>query len=461
MKTLAFFLSLCLSTLIVPAQVVTVTFNATGEASGIDWIQATNLNSNVSVTLPGSAKLNLIYVGPHSPESGVSDIETVSIEAAVYPNPSQGTAQVAFRVDRQQYARLTVCNMGGQVVAQTECEVDAGQNEFRVNFPDAGTYYITVTTPTGTTVVKAISTGSGGPGGTLVHSGSGSADGRLFIQTGLKGSSGNYELNMTEGDVILFRCSSGTLTTLIADSPKRSRDYEVRFVECQDPSGRNYPTVTINGQTWMAENLAWLPAVSPPTEGYIDQPAYYVYGNRESNPALARASENYQAYGALYNWSAARKACPTGWKLPSDADFIYLERSLGMIKDEVKLNSWRTSGMVGCKMKETGTEHWVSGNNSPGNLSGFSALPGGYVAIATGNPHKSANAGNESHRINFAKLGFCSHFWTSTAVDKNWAVSRRLGCLEDGVERNPGIKSFGYSVRCVKDEAVPDVVKDN
>ena len=41
--------------------------------------------------------------------------------------------------------------------------------------------------------------------------------------------------------------------------------------------------------------------------------------------------ENCKKYGRLYTWEAAKKACPKGWHLPSDAEWKILMNKMGGI----------------------------------------------------------------------------------------------------------------------------------
>ena len=86
--------------------------------------------------------------------------------------------------------------------------------------------------------------------------------------------------------------------------------------------------------------------------GSDDVPYYYVYGYDGTNVSEAKSSENYDVYGALYNWEASKISCPNGWHLPSDEEWMELETGLGM--NEADLNKSgvvRESGKIGKKLK--------------------------------------------------------------------------------------------------------------
>lgn len=85
--------------------------------------------------------------------------------------------------------------------------------------------------------------------------------------------------------------------------------------------GKQYKYKLIGSQTWMIENLAYLPAVSPHSTSSFDQPQYYVYGFDGLDVNAAKATNNYMQYGVLYNWLAAEQSCPNGWHLPSDEEW--------------------------------------------------------------------------------------------------------------------------------------------
>lgn len=201
---------------------------------------------------------------------------------------------------------------------------------------------------------------------------------------------------------------------------KMTRALKGTFVDSRD--GTEYKTIKIGNQTWMAENLKYLPSVVPSATGSETDPYYYVYGYQGTDVATAKATTNYQNYGVLYNWTAATTACPAGWHLPSDAEYKTLEKYLGMTEAEANLTGWRgTTEGVGTKLKSGGS-------------SGFNALMSGYRY--TGG--------------SFNNMGSYTHFWSSAASGSS-AWRRDLGTSYSTVYRSTSSKASGFSVRCIRD----------
>ena len=72
------------------------------------------------------------------------------------------------------------------------------------------------------------------------------------------------------------------------------------------------------------------------------------------------------------NPSHVKGAAPTGWNIPSKAEWMELVTYLGGLN------------IAGGKMKETGTSHWKAPNTGATNECGFTALPGGVRDFAMG-----------------------------------------------------------------------------
>jgi uncharacterized protein (TIGR02145 family) len=182
----------------------------------------------------------------------------------------------------------------------------------------------------------------------------------------------------------------------------------------------------------MIKNLAYLPAVSPSSIGSGSSPHYYVYGYEGNSTEDAIAMDYmYDDYGVLYNWEAAKTACPEGWHLPSDAEWKTLEMYCGMSPLEVDAQDLRFSGRVGMKMKSTlgWNRNYQDGSSGNGdNSSGFTVLPGGSRDNSPG----------------FLYQGDVAFFWSSDA----WV--RAMSSSDDGVLRKSDFYGNGFSVRCIK-----------
>ena len=203
------------------------------------------------------------------------------------------------------------------------------------------------------------------------------------------------------------------------------------FTDARD--GNVYRTVTIGNQVWMAENLKYLPGVVGPEAGSITTPYYYVNNYNGLIVSEAKALNNYNTYGVLYNWPAAmagelssetnpsgvQGVCPDGWHLPSPAEWQELINFVG----------------VAAKLKEDGTNHWLLPNTGATDEFGFTALPGGARGI------------NDA----FSNPGEVGWWWTSRGSGESSANFYRLFYDLDISINFTNSRALGLSVRCVKD----------
>lgn len=192
------------------------------------------------------------------------------------------------------------------------------------------------------------------------------------------------------------------------------------FVDYRD--NHVYKWVKIGKQIWMAENLAYLPAVSLPSISSKDNPCYYVYGYDLTNVSQAKEKNSYKKFGVLYNWMASGKACPEGWHLPSDDEWLILSDYLG------------GKYVSGGKMKNV--NEWQKPNTGGSNISGFSALPGGYRYLDG----------------TFRLIGSYGYWWSSTerSGKGGWDIALAYNSAYIG-NSDEGLKEAGFSVRCLKD----------
>jgi uncharacterized protein (TIGR02145 family) len=175
------------------------------------------------------------------------------------------------------------------------------------------------------------------------------------------------------------------------------------FTDTRD--GKSYRKVAIGTQIWMAENLNYAAEGSK------------CYDNKE---------ENCAKYGRLYVWSAAVTACPAGFHLPNNAEWMELARGAGEEKE------------AGTNLKSA--EGWESEGGVPESTDkhGFSALPGGYGSYGVSG--------------DFCCAGSIGRWWSAT----DWIVALYAGVLEmrhnsERVDWFDIDKAYQFSVRCVQD----------
>lgn len=179
-----------------------------------------------------------------------------------------------------------------------------------------------------------------------------------------------------------------------------------------------YQFKTIGNNTWMTENLAYLPSVSPSTKFSKEDPYYYVYDYQGTDRSEAKASWFYKQYGVLYNLPAAMAACPNGWHLPdSDIEYNGLITAVGM--------------PAGKKLKATSgwSNHGIGDNSS-----GFAAMPGGKMT-------------EKGVFINTADAGY---FWTTTI--RSLSIVKALFYNSDDIVSVGSADEAGISVRCVRNK---------
>ena len=173
-----------------------------------------------------------------------------------------------------------------------------------------------------------------------------------------------------------------------------------KFVDKRD--GNEYRSITIDGVTWMAENLRFRPKTGA------------ICFNNDTN--------NIPGYGVLYAWESAVKACPTGWHLPSGDEF----RSLTNYYEQKE--TWR---------------------KIPSDPFSFGIQLGGM----------------QDYEGTFSEMDESAYYWSSTEYDKTNAeyfsfliidsmqiidISRK----EDISDIHGSEKSNKYSVRCTKQQPI-------
>ena len=203
--------------------------------------------------------------------------------------------------------------------------------------------------------------------------------------------------------------------------------------------GKVYKTVTIGDQVWMAENLNYADSVKTPSL----KGKSWCYNN---------VAANCDVTGRLYTWAAAMDSvktgcgfgstceiasanstgsstgsatlvqgiCPTGWHLPSQAEWSALFTAVG------------GSGTAGKVLKSQ--SGWYSNGNGT-DAFGFSALLAGLRYLDGF----------------FYDVGNYAYFWSSTEFNSYYAYYMDLYYIIVSARLGNNLKNYGFSVRCVKD----------
>lgn len=240
-------------------------------------------------------------------------------------------------------------------------------------------------------------------------------------------------LSPTSGVTALAVPGTATLRWTISNSPcaASTDDVVITTTSCftcgvdnliDSRDANSYQTVQIGTQCWMKENLNYTSANS------------WCYENNSSN---------CNTYGRLYTWDAVtggtssssnpsgvQGVCPSGWHVPSDAEWQQLEIYLGMDPSVANTTGWRGTDQ-GDQLKSTTL--WTAGGSAT-NTSGFSALPGGDRRTSG----------------TFLSLGDGGGWWSATE-DGSYAWRRYLIFSLATVGRHTVEKGDGYAVRCLRD----------
>ena len=244
-------------------------------------------------------------------------------------------------------------------------------------------------------------------------------DGKVEFQN-LKVSLSGDTLYLTNGNFVI-------IPGISAAQPKPTSSYGPNI---SDNDGNTYKTVYIGTQQWMAENLkvtkyndgTSIPNISDNTQwSNLTTGAWSYYNNDVANNAK---------YGKLYNWYAVspttngnKNVCPTGWHVPTDAEWTVLTDYLG------------GENVAGGKMKEVGTTSWNSPNTDATNTSLFTGLPGG----------------SRGYGGDYGSIGSYGIWWSSTELNTSFAWYRYLSNFFGNADRLNAYKKNGLSVRCLRD----------
>ena len=222
-----------------------------------------------------------------------------------------------------------------------------------------------------------------------------------------------------------------------------------------DYDGNSYNTIQLGNQCWMRENLRTThfsdgTAIALTSNEFSDEVPYRYYPDNMSSYVYP--------YGYLYNWravyvnndtnsssvpSGVQGLCPTGWHIPSYAEWdtlrLYLSSRSNYSCDQV-------TGQVGKAMASAigwnlaNGECYVGEYQMANNASGFDAYPAGLMIEPPG-----------QMPVFPRYFGVSAVFWSTTSQSnqykKTWQVCSASSTFSGTITN----KKSGASVRCLKD----------
>ena len=368
---------------------------------------------------------------------GLNDLISSPGELQVFqniPNPAGEKTKILIYLPESSNLSIEVSVLNGKQVASLNQELKRGYHSFLFTPQGAENYILTANCRTMRKSIKIVSTVTRhSQVCTLVYN---AAENETII---LKSSEMINKFKFTIGDLLDCKGYHNGISAPLQDAPLTNQTYTLNFSPTGTPCtgiltvsylGQTYNTVKIGTQCWFRENLN----IGTRIDGVLEQTDNGIIEKYCADDIDA----NCKIYGGLYQWnemmqyvttSGVKGICPSGWHVPTDADWTKLMAFLG------------GESLAGGKMKyagtfDAGTGLWAAPNSGASNNSGFTALP----------------AGGRTYNGSFNSLGFFTDFWSSTiGSNTETAWDRNLNYNYGNVYRSGFSMTYGFSCRCLKD----------
>jgi uncharacterized protein (TIGR02145 family) len=389
-----------------------VSFSGSGASTTVTSVKVENLTQGTNRTMNGSDILHLVAV-----ITGIEpDGDNIKNEISLSPNPMTDYSRMQFVLPETDETIITLHDLSGRKIVQARNFLSRGQHTYRIEGLDKGIYIVSISSNKYSIRGKLVCSNSDNNGAKIIYENATLTQEKISL---LKGTNGEIVMQYNPGDRLKLTGTSGNYSTVVTDVVTESKTITYNFIACSDAVTNNYSIVQIGTQTWMAENLnttQYNDGTDIPMGLYSLTPGFCWW----NNSTIADFT-----YGALYNWYAVNtgKLCPVYWHVPTDFEWLTLAVYLG------------GENVVGGKLKEILTSHWVDPNFAATNETGFTALPGGL------------NDGS------FRARGYAGYWWSSTEIPGgSYAYYRSLYNESAGVIKiYYMLRSYYFSVRCIKD----------
>ncbi|MBR3284968.1 MAG: hypothetical protein IKI70_01655 [Bacteroidales bacterium] len=204
-------------------------------------------------------------------------------------------------------------------------------------------------------------------------------------------------------------------------------DYDQDGGVFTDPrDSRKYPYTQIAGKDWMERNLA-----------------YCGFGKAYMSIEDSGYDAMTDVFGMYYTWEEANKACPEGWRLPSDQDWTDMCQTL----TDTPLSSLQTFPGIAPKLMSNARlndqrlwTYYTISKPDP-TASYINLLPVGFANISEKTYYFESSLSSAAH-------------WTSTEADADKAYARYFynNSKNADVQAQPLYKEFvATTIRCIRD----------
>lgn len=172
-------------------------------------------------------------------------------------------------------------------------------------------------------------------------------------------------------------------------------------------------------------------------------------GVRKGGAPYGNADIMSDVFGRFYNHEDAMAACPEGWRLPTEEDWLALGKAAGAESEKYEVIEGVAARLM-ADAKFNGVTMWDywPAVGTITNESGFSAIPAGYLNLGTRN-----ETGEYPESSSYGVYEYAA-FWTADSVEgeEGMAYYRYMMATQPDLFISKGDKAnFGASVRCVRD----------
>lgn len=428
------------------AQNYLITFSGSGQSTAVETVEVKNIDQQTTLTLSGTDTLLLTDV------VGTGYLPALSQGMIIYPNPANLSSRLEFYNSSAGNTRIEIYDFSGRLLIHKSIQLDAGSHSFSISSLKAGIYLVKVNTQDHTYSQRLISTSVQGLTPELQY------EGIAHIrpqEPDLKSISNIVAMQYNVGERLVFKAVSGDYAHTKSLVPTKNHNIDFEFMDCIDGDGNYYGVVTISDQCWMMENLKT-------TQYSNGTPIEYPGNNNsvwENNTIGAYAWYDNDiswknSYGALYNWHAVNNSnglCPTGWHVPSDAEWTQL---VDYLVAQGYPNEWETSNGAGNALKSCRqVDSPMGGDCKTSNHPRWDFHPTHHGFDAFGfSGHPGGGRGDWGP---FGYIGNSGIWWSSTESSTSCAFSRGLDCNGGSVYSGDFVKGVGFSVRCLKNSNAP------